>query len=69
MRQSFTDFTNRQVGGSCAIAHSRRTGVKLPEEIINQFLCKCEIDVSSKYQNMVKEIAEQYVRELFDNGD
>ena len=42
------------------------TGVKLPEEIINQFLCKCEIDVSSKYQNMVKEIAEQYVRELFD---
>ncbi len=25
MRQSFTDFTNRQVGGSCAIAHSRRT--------------------------------------------
>ena len=42
------------------------TGVKLPEEIINQFLCKCEIDVSSKYQNMVKEIAEQYVKELFD---
>lgn len=42
------------------------TGVKLPEEIINQFLRKGEIDVSSKYQNMVKEIAEQYVKELFD---
>lgn len=43
-----------------------RTGVKIQEEIINQFLIQGEIDASDKIQNLVKEVAEQYVKELFD---
>lgn len=43
-----------------------QTGVKLPDEIISQFLQYGEIDVNNKYVNMVKEIAEQYVKELFE---
>jgi plasmid segregation protein ParM len=43
-----------------------RTGVKIQEEIINQFLRQGEIDASDKIQNLVKEVAEQYVKELFD---
>ena len=39
-----------------------QTGVKLPDEIISQFLQDGEIDVNDKYQNMVKEVAEQYVK-------
>ena len=42
-----------------------QTGVKLPDEIISQFLQYGEIDVNNKYLNMVKEIAEQYVKEIF----
>lgn len=43
-----------------------QTGVKLPDEIISQFLQYGEIDVNNKYLNMVKEIAEQYVKEIFE---
>ena len=43
-----------------------QTGVKLPDEIISQFLQDGEIDVNDKYQNMVKEVAEQYVKEIFE---
>jgi plasmid segregation protein ParM len=43
-----------------------RTGVKIQEEIINQFLIQGEIDASDIIQNLVKEVAEQYVKELFD---
>ena len=43
-----------------------KTGVKLPDEIISQFLQYGEIDVNNKYLNMVKEIAEQYVKEIFE---
>ena len=43
-----------------------QTGVKLPDEIISQFLQYGEIDVNNKYVNMVKEIAEQYVKEIFE---
>lgn len=38
----------------------------MPDEIISQFLQYGEIDVNNKYLNMVKEIAEQYVKELFE---
>ncbi len=43
-----------------------QTGVKLPDEIISQFLQYGEIDVNNKYPNMVKEIAEKYVKEIFE---
>lgn len=43
-----------------------QTGVKLPDEIISQFLQYGEIDVNNKHLNMVKEIAEQYVKEIFE---
>lgn len=43
-----------------------QTGVKLPDEIISQFLRYGEVDVNDKYQNAIKEIAEQYVKELFE---
>lgn len=43
-----------------------QTGVKLPDEIISQFLQYGEIDVNNKYVNMVKEIAERYVKEIFE---
>lgn len=43
-----------------------QTGVKLPDEIISQFLQYGEIDVNDKYQNMVKEIVEQYAKEIFE---
>ncbi len=41
------------------------TGVKLPEEIINDFLRKGEVDIDDKYVGAAKEIAEEYVKELF----
>lgn len=43
-----------------------KTGVKLPDEIISQFLRCGEVDVNDKYQNMTKEIVEQYVKEIFE---
>ena len=42
-----------------------RTGTKLPDEIINDFLRYGDADVSEAYLSAMKQVAEQYVQELF----
>ena len=42
-----------------------RTETKLPDEIINDFLRYGDADVSESYLSAMKQIAEQYVQELF----
>ena len=42
-----------------------RTGTKLPDEIINDFLRYGDADVSESYLSAMKQVAEQYVQELF----
>ena len=42
-----------------------RTGTKLPDEIINDFLRYGDADVSEAYLSAMKLVAEQYVQELF----
>ena len=42
-----------------------RTGKKLPDEIINDFLRYGDADVSESYLSAMKQVAEQYVQELF----
>ena len=42
-----------------------RTGTKLPDEIINDFLRYGDADVSEAYLSAMKQVAEQYVQGLF----
>lgn len=42
-----------------------KTGTKLPDEIINDFLRYGDADVSEAYLSAMKQVAEQYVQELF----
>lgn len=42
-----------------------RTGTKLLDEIINDFLRYGDVDVSESYLSAMKQVADQYVQELF----
>lgn len=42
-----------------------KTGVKLPDEVINNYLRYGETDVDEKYASIMKKAAEKYVAELF----